>query len=125
MINAPVGPPICTLLPPRKEMMNPATTAVISPFSGDTPDATAKAIANGSATIPTTIPAKTSDVNCCLLIPPFRMENSLGLNKFFIITSRSCTRPQFGCKQGNVSRNIFRNRCAKVKISLNNYTGKV
>ena len=38
----------------------PATTAVIIPFSGDTPDATANAIAKGNATIPTIIPAKMS-----------------------------------------------------------------
>ena len=31
-INAPVGPPICTLLPPRKETMNPPIIAVINPF---------------------------------------------------------------------------------------------
>ena len=32
-MNAPVGPPICTLLPPKNEMMNPATIAVMMPFS--------------------------------------------------------------------------------------------
>jgi|GEM_PF-1387406 len=44
-MKAPVGPPICTLLPPKTEIMNPAITAVIIPFSGETPDAIAKAMA--------------------------------------------------------------------------------
>jgi len=59
-INAPVGPPICTLLPPNTEIIIPAMIAVIIPFSGETPDAMAKAIDNGSATIPTINPAKKS-----------------------------------------------------------------
>ena len=42
--NAPVGPPICTLLPPSAEIMKPATIAVKSPRSGLTPEAIAKAI---------------------------------------------------------------------------------
>ena len=36
--NAPVGPPICTLVPPKNEMKKPATTAVTRPLSGDAPD---------------------------------------------------------------------------------------
>ena len=56
-MNAPVGPPICTLLPPKKEMINPATMAVMIPFSGVTPDAIPNAMAKGKATIPTMIPA--------------------------------------------------------------------
>jgi len=32
-----VGPPICSLVPPSKEIKNPATIAVINPFSGDAP----------------------------------------------------------------------------------------
>ena len=55
--NAPVGPPIWTRLPPKNEIQNPATIAVNRPRSGPTPLAIAKAIANGSATIPTIIPA--------------------------------------------------------------------
>ena len=55
--NAPVGPPICTRLPPKKEMQNPAIIAVNNPRSGPTPLAIAKAIASGSATMPTMIPA--------------------------------------------------------------------
>ena len=62
-IKAPVGPPIWTLLPPIREMMNPAMIAVIIPFSGDTPEAIPKAIANGSATIPTMTPAIRSAIN--------------------------------------------------------------
>src|ERR1700693_4106002 len=44
-------------------MMNPATTAVHKPRSGVTPLAIAKAMASGSATIPTMIPAVRSLVN--------------------------------------------------------------
>ena len=55
--NAPVGPPICTRDPPNSEIKNPATTAVISPFSGVTPEAIAKAMDSGSATQATTSPA--------------------------------------------------------------------
>ena len=42
---------------PKAEMMNPAMIAVIIPFSGAAPDAIAKAIASGKATMPTIIPA--------------------------------------------------------------------
>ena len=65
-INAPVGPPICTLLPPKKEMMNPAMMAVMMPFSGDTPEAIPKAMASGKATMPTMIPAITSAASVSL-----------------------------------------------------------
>ena len=57
MMKAPVGPPICTELPPRAATMKPPMTAVTSPTSGDTPLAIAKAIAIGRATIPTISPA--------------------------------------------------------------------
>ena len=53
----PSGPPIWTRLPPRNEMRKPATAAVTRPRSGGTPEAIAKAIASGMATIPTTTPA--------------------------------------------------------------------
>ena len=33
-INAPVGPPICTLHPPNNDTKNPPRIAVINPFSG-------------------------------------------------------------------------------------------
>ncbi|CCZ15563.1 unknown [Prevotella sp. CAG:487] len=59
-MKAPVGPPICTLLPPAIEMMKPATMAVMMPFSGVTPEAMPKAMASGRATMPTITPAMTS-----------------------------------------------------------------
>ncbi len=62
--KAPVGPPICTRLPPRKEMRKPATAAVIRPFSGATPEAMANASASGTATMPTTTPAWRSAASC-------------------------------------------------------------
>ena len=62
-MKAPVGPPICTLVPPSSEMMNPATMAVMMPFSGVTPEAMPKAMAKGRATMPTMRPAKRSLVN--------------------------------------------------------------
>ena len=40
--------------------MKPATIAVMIPFSGLTPEAIPKAMANGNATIPTIIPAMRS-----------------------------------------------------------------
>lgn len=67
MMKAPVGPPICTLLPPKREITRPATIAVIIPFSGDTPDAIPNAIAKGKATIPTIIPAMMSAAKVFLL----------------------------------------------------------
>jgi hypothetical protein len=42
-------------------------TAVINPFSGETPDAIAKAIARGRATIPTITPEIASETNSFLL----------------------------------------------------------
>ena len=62
--KAPVGPPICTRLQPRNEIMKPATIAVTIPLSGDTPDAMANAMARGRARIPTIIPEKTSVCTC-------------------------------------------------------------
>ncbi len=67
MMNAPVGPPICTLLPPKSEMTRPATMAVMIPFSGVTPEAMPKAMASGRATMPTMIPAIRSAMNVFLL----------------------------------------------------------
>ena len=60
MIKAPVGPPICTLLPPKREMISPAIMAVTSPSVGPTPEEIPKAMANGMATIPTMMPASAS-----------------------------------------------------------------
>ena len=66
-MNAPVGPPICTFEPPKALMASPATMAVMMPFSGLTPLAMAKAMANGRATMPTMRPARRSAVSVCLL----------------------------------------------------------
>jgi len=55
--KAPVGPPICTRLPPSTDTRKPAMIAVKRPLSGDTPEAIANAIAKGMATTPTTNPA--------------------------------------------------------------------
>ena len=49
------------------DIIRPATIAVIIPFSGVTPLAIPKAIANGNATIPTMIPAMRSVINCLRL----------------------------------------------------------
>ena len=59
-MNAPVGPPMETFVPPSAEIRKPAMTAVKMPASGLTPDAIAKAIANGNATMPTVNPAMRS-----------------------------------------------------------------
>ncbi len=69
--KAPVGPPIWTLLPPKNEIKNPAIMAVISPFSGDTPEAIPKATDNGKAIIATIIPAIKSFINPSLVNPSF------------------------------------------------------
>ena len=78
MMKAPVGPPICTLLPPSSEMMNPATMAVMMPFSGVTPEAIPKAMASGSATMPTMMPAMRSLMNV-LRLYDLSVVNSWGL----------------------------------------------
>ena len=59
-MNAPVGPPMLTRVPPSAEMMKPAMTAVKMPASGLTPEAMANAMASGSATMPTVMPATVS-----------------------------------------------------------------
>ena len=63
MMKAPVGPPICTLLPPNTDTISPATMAVIMPCSGVTPDAIPKAMASGRATMPTITPAMMSAIS--------------------------------------------------------------
>ena len=82
-INAPVGPPIRYLDPPKTETRKPATTAVMSPCWGVTPLAMPNAIASGSAMTPTITPAARSDANVAELYLPFlnRLKN-LGLNVF-------------------------------------------
>src|SRR5690606_34356036 len=62
-MNAPVGPPIWTLLPPSAEIRKPATIAVTSPASGGAPEAIAIAMLSGIATSATLIPANRSPTN--------------------------------------------------------------
>ena len=62
-MKAPVGPPICTRLPPSSDTTKPAITAVMIPFSGLTPEAMPKAMASGRATMPTMMPAIRSAAN--------------------------------------------------------------
>ena len=64
--KAAVGPAICTLLPPRAEIKNPATMAVYSPCSGDTPEARARAMDRGKAMIATMMPDIRSLTNASL-----------------------------------------------------------
>ena len=66
-MKAPAGPPICTEVPPSAEMMKPAMIAVQRPASGLRPLAMAKAMASGSATMPTVAPAPTSRASFSLL----------------------------------------------------------
>lgn len=83
MMKAPVGPPICTLLPPKREIISPAMMAVTNPSVGPTPDEIPKAMANGMATIPTMIPASAS-CEKRLALYDLSAWNSFGAN-----TSRS------------------------------------
>jgi hypothetical protein len=62
-MKAPAGPPTCTLEPPSALIRKPAMMAVKMPASGLTPEAMAKAMASGSATMPTVSPAPTSRPN--------------------------------------------------------------
>ncbi|MNW63543.1 hypothetical protein D3C74_417630 [compost metagenome] len=55
-IKAPVGPPIWNRDPPNSEIRIPAIIVVYNPYSGLTPDAIAKAIPRGMATMPTIHP---------------------------------------------------------------------
>ena len=64
-MNAPAGPPICTLEPPSAEIRKPAMIAVKIPCSGLTPLAIANAIASGRATMPTVRPAPQSAMKRC------------------------------------------------------------
>src|SRR6266851_1616458 len=93
--NAPVGPPICTRDPPSAAIRNPPTIAVNSPRSGLTPLAMAKAMARGSATMPTMTPAVTSVTNWSRLYPR-SVVTSLG-------TSVS-TFPRREKRRGNLGR---------------------
>ena len=55
----------------------PAMIAVMIPFSGETPDAMAKAMARGSATMPTINPERISFESVSRDIPSFKSENKL------------------------------------------------
>ncbi len=61
--NAPAGPPICTREPPSAETKKPPMMAVKMPVSGFRPDAMARAIDRGKATMPTIKPAVKSAKN--------------------------------------------------------------
>jgi hypothetical protein len=52
---------------PNAEIKKPAMMAVNKPASGLTPEAMAKAMASGKATMPTVTPAPRSDKKCCRL----------------------------------------------------------
>ena len=71
-MNAPVGPEICTRVPPSSEVASPATMAVYSPCAGVAPEAMAKAMASGMATTPTTRPATTLGNSCARVSKPAR-----------------------------------------------------
>src|SRR5262245_35501788 len=71
-MKAPVGPEICTRVPPRSEVASPATIAVYRPCSGFAPEAMANAIASGSATMPTITPATTLGQSWARLKRPAR-----------------------------------------------------
>lgn len=80
IINALVGSPIWTRLLPKNEIIKPAITAVINPFSSDTLEATAKTMAKGTTITPTTIPESKSEKNCFFEYPSLRTEKNFGLN---------------------------------------------
>src|SRR5699024_6538639 len=74
-IKAPVGPAICTRLPPNTETTSPAMIAVYNPCSGLTPEAIAKAMASGRATIPTRTPATRLRIQCARPKRPARYDS--------------------------------------------------
>ncbi len=71
-MNAPVGPEICTRVPPSRVVARPATIAVYRPCAGVAPEAIANAIASGIATIPTMTPATTLRARCARVSSPAR-----------------------------------------------------
>ena len=75
-MNAPVGPEICTRVPPSSEVASPATMAVYRPCAGVAPEAMANAIASGIATMPTTMPATTLLARLALEKRPARWASS-------------------------------------------------
>jgi hypothetical protein len=74
--KAPVGPEICTLEPPNNEVATPATMAVYRPCAGVAPEAMAKAMAKGMATMPTTSPAMVLGSQCSRRSNPARCASS-------------------------------------------------
>src|SRR5690606_14140385 len=94
-MNAPVGPAICTRLPPKALMKKPATMAVTRPLSGGTPLAMAKAMASGRATMPTMMPETMSRRSCAFGIPAFQSENNLGV-KWVSTRHKGTTVPHLG-----------------------------
>ncbi len=62
-MKAAVGPDTLKREPPVSAMSNPATIAVYSPYCGGAPLPIASAMASGTATMPTVIPASKSACN--------------------------------------------------------------
>jgi len=96
-MNAAVGPPICTRLPPSADTMNPATTAVNRPIAGGVSQgemrckssatfcgmlAMPSAIANGRAITATVTPAVRSPKKRRSVIPSFMHTRDLGVKAF-------------------------------------------
>src|SRR3546814_16176702 len=69
-------------------MRKPATTAVISPLSGDAPLAMASAIDRGSATTATVRPASASARKLSSLYPSLRPVTSVGVSDFVLIVDQ-------------------------------------
>src|SRR3546814_789170 len=69
-------------------MRKPATTAVISPLSGDAPLAMASAIDRGSATTATVRPASASARKLSSLYPSLRTVTSFGVSDFVLVVDQ-------------------------------------
>src|SRR5207244_909263 len=95
--NAPVGPPICTLLPPSAAMIAPAMIAVHRPCAGVTPEAMPKPIASGSATMPTVTPAAKSEKKFRRLLPRKHSIN-FGLKKCIARVRLSAIPSEVACR---------------------------
>ncbi len=78
-MNAPVGPEICTRVPPKSEVRTPATIEVYKPCSGRAPLAIAKAMAKGRATTPTMMPATTLLRMCARVHKPAALACSTAI----------------------------------------------
>ena len=98
--NAAVGPEICTRLPPKNAIRNPAMMAVYRPCSGVTPDAMPSATESGNATTATTMPATMSRGICCLSssgVECLMMLKSMG---FILSRCCMCLVCSFGSRRG-------------------------